>query len=154
MNFKNIKSPVEYQAIIALSDITYFTKASQSRSNRETFDLLSKFYELTGDIIEKFGGKVIKFMGDSALIIFEIDHAKESIKALRSLVEKSSELLSHFNPECRLNIKVHVGTVVVGLLGVSNEKRLDIIGNSINELFRLQSGGFVISEKVQELLNS
>lgn len=154
MNFENIASPIECRAVFATADITGFAKASQSKSNREVFDLLTEFYEIVGGIVDEAGGKVVKFMGDAPLMIFPEDRAKQAVAALRSLTEKSSSCVSRFGSACQLRVKAHIGSVVCGPLGTATEKRFDIIGSSLIDLFRMPSGDFVISPELKQFLDN
>ena len=65
-DFTDIKSPKEMNLLISFADLTLFTKAvrSNNASSKQVFDVLSKFYDLTGAIMDKAGGKVVKFIGD------------------------------------------------------------------------------------------
>ena len=153
MNYKSITSPTECRAIVATADITGFSRASQSKSNREVFDLLTEFYGIVGRIVDESGGKVVKFMGDAPLMVFPEGRAKQAVAALRSLTEKSSACVSRFGSACRLRVKAHIGSVVCGPLGTATEKPFDIIGSPLIDLFRMPSGDFVISPELQKLLN-
>ena len=47
--------------------------------------MLDKFYGLVGDAVDDAGGKVVKFMGDAALMVFPEDSTREAVEALRTL---------------------------------------------------------------------
>lgn len=153
MNYDEITSPTECRMIIALVDIAGSTQAAQTMSSREMFDMLDEFYELVGGIVEDAGGKVVKFMGDAALIVFPDDTPHQAIEGLRSLKIRAEDWLSRLDIKAvQIKLKAHIGSVSCGPLGTANEKRFDIIGAPVMELFMLRSGDFVLSPALEQLL--
>ena len=49
-------------------------------------------------------------------------------------------------------VKAHLGTVVAGPLGAAGDKRPDLIGRAVNDLFLLPAGEFVLSAALQARL--
>ena len=139
------------RVIVATSDIAGFARAAQAKSDRKTFAMLTEFYEIVGSIVEHGGGQVVKFMGDAALMIFPVARSTEAVRALRSLREKTGDCLTRFSPDCQLRVKTHVGSVMCGVLGTASEKRFDVIGKTVNELFKMPSGDFVLSTELKKL---
>jgi class 3 adenylate cyclase len=143
-------SPRSVRLIIAVADITGFAKACALRSDRLTFEWLAEFYEFVGDVVGSAGGRVVKFMGDAALNIFTADAARPAI----ALQEQAMELLSRLDSNCHLHIKAHVGDLECGPLGVAAEKRFDVVGQAMFDLFRTPSGEFTVSTDLQTLLDA
>ena len=73
------------QALVACSDLSGYAKLYRKFSEEEIFRFLSDYYEFLGEVIAPAGGKVIKFMGDAALMIFPEEKSDEGVKALLSL---------------------------------------------------------------------
>ena len=69
-NFTIMDQSKEIDLLIAFADLTNFSKVTSKFSNLELFDYITKIYELSGEIIENEGGKIIKFIGDESLSIF------------------------------------------------------------------------------------
>ena len=46
---------------------------------------------------------------------------------------------------CRQHIRIHFGPMCSGLLGTRDDKRLDIIGSTVNTMFMLKSTGFAMT---------
>ncbi len=146
-----LSSPVELRLIVATADIAGFARAAQTKTDRETFDLLDEFYEIVDAVVKKADGQVIKFMGDAALMIFPIERPPGAIRALRSLRRETKNCLARFSPDCYLFVKAHVGTAVCGMIGTAAEKRFDVIGKTVNELFKMKSREFVLSSELKKL---
>ena len=118
---------------VYIVDISNFAVACKDKPEHEIFSILDKFYALVETVIEKSGGEVIKFMGDSALITFELDKADDAKKAINSLVVKSNDLWQRFSIDSKLKIKSDVCKLVCGEMGIN--KRFDVVGNDLNRLF-------------------
>ena len=56
---------------IMLTDMKGFTESSSQRSREELADLVRKHDQLLRPVVEHFGGRVIKTMGDAFLVVFE-----------------------------------------------------------------------------------
>ncbi len=152
--FNSFKSMVEADLLISFFDLTNFVKISGERTSPELFGLLSEFYELAGDIIEAAGGKVIKFIGDAGLAIFPEAMADNGVLALMELKMRSEAFFASRKVNTRLIVKIHFGSAACGPLGVSGDKRLDVIGESVNTAATLASKGFAISPQAFRKLSA
>jgi adenylate cyclase len=154
MDFQTITTPAECELVLAVIDLASFTRTAQTMSDRAIFDMLSEFYELAGTTIEAEGGKVVKFMGDAALIVFAGDNPDRAVQKLRLLKNAMENWLAAYDPELKLLIKAHLGRVVCGPLGTVSDKRFDVIGHAVNDLFLMQRGDFVLSGPLEKRLGS
>jgi class 3 adenylate cyclase len=68
-SLNDIDSPIERTLLIAITDMIGFAKEFRNRTHLEMFDLMSQFYELIENEIKVAGGRVVKFIGDSALLV-------------------------------------------------------------------------------------
>lgn len=108
-------------------------KVCKNRTEQEIYTILDNFYILVENEIGKADGKVVKFMGDSALIIFELDNEEIANQAIEDLIEKSNTLWQEFSIESKLKIKSDICNLVCGEMGLN--KRFDVVGNDLNQLF-------------------
>lgn len=153
MNFSDVTAPIECDMVIALADIARTTQMAQAMSNRELFEMFSQFYELVGGIVEGAGGKVVKCMGDAALVVFPGDAPEQAIAGLRHLKIEGEDWLAGYSADPQIYLKAHIGSVVCGPLGPAGEKRFDIVGDAVNELFLMRSGDFVLSPALEQVLD-
>jgi len=119
--------------LVYIIDISNFAKACKNRTEQEVYKILDKFYILVESEIGKADGRVVKFMGDSALIIFELDNEAIAKQAIKDLIEKSNELWQEFNIDSKLKTKSDICNLVCGEMGLN--KRFDVVGNDLNKLF-------------------
>jgi len=147
---KNLKFqdfPVKENLLISFIDLTNFTSITSKMDDIETFNYISKFYEIVGDEIENNGGKVLKFIGDSALIIFPANLVDQGVTSLYNLKQKVDKYNKELNLNSQLIVKCHFGISAIGMLGTKNEKRPEIIGKEVNFTATLKSNGFAMSNE-------
>ncbi len=137
--------PDRIQGLVACSDLTGYAKHAAKKSEEEIFQLLSDYYELVGDVIAPAQGKVIKFMGDAALILFPEEHSDIGVQALLQLQSQGDAFLAERGVACRHHIRVHFGSMCAGPLGTRDDKRVDILGSTVNTMFMLKSTGFAMT---------
>jgi len=144
------QNPVSTQAdlLVAFGDITLFARTAAAMPDAAAFKLLSDFYEMIGDIVEKAGGKFLKPIGDAALVVFPDTAVDAGVRALVTMKARCDEWMEKRNLPCRLRIGAHFGPVACGPLGSRSDKRFDIIGNTVNIAARLRTGGIAISPQV------
>jgi class 3 adenylate cyclase len=142
---KGIESMITIQALVACSDLTGYAKLTSKLSEEEIFHFLSDYYEFIGDTIASSEGRVIKFMGDAALITFPDLQADSGVRSLLTLQEQGNKFLSNRGISCRHHIRAHFGSIQQGELGTRTDKRPDIIGSTVNAMFLLRTSEFAIT---------
>ena len=145
------QSQVEY-LVLALTAVAGSTDACAAHGDARTVAVLADYYALVADAADGAGGRVIKVIGDGAIVTFPIDGVREAVEALRSLQVKATSLWRGFDERCRVEVKVGAGEVVCGLLGPPGEERPDVYGDALNWLFKAPSGEFVLTPEVEALL--
>lgn len=129
-------------AAIWLSDLRGFTMFSEMLPPGELIGLLNATFGAQVPAIERHGGEVLKFMGDSLLAIFPADAgaAAACTEALAAAEEAydACAALETIDTPTRIGIGLHVGQVSYGNIG--GETRLDFtcIGPAVNLASRLQ----------------
>ena len=154
MNFESIQETTELTLVMAFADPTKFVKICEGKSSRDIFNLMSAYFELAGDIIEKAGGKIVKFMGDAVFVVFPSDNPSIAVNSLHELKSKAETFFSKQGVESVLQVKVHIGSITCGLIGTKKLKYFDVMGQEVNKTAMLQGGDFVISKELQEQIQS
>ena len=142
-NLDAIQTPQEMDLLVAFADLAGFHRNAIKMERRTLFDFLDAYYEFVGDTIEGAGGKVIKFIGDAALIVFT--DADAGMRALLSLKEDGDAWLQEQGSTCRHYVKVHVGPAIVGPVGTRSDKRFDVYGETVNSCAMLKANCLVIT---------
>jgi class 3 adenylate cyclase len=154
LDLNKVSSVVDVELLVAFSDLSGFAKWMRHHSDREVFETMSAYTEFVGEHIKNAGGKVVKFIGDAALIVFPEDKVDEGVVALKTLREKGDRWCKDHSMPCSHNIKTHFGPVACGPLGPQGDKRFDIYGQTVNTTAILKSNGFVMSAQVFRKLNA
>jgi class 3 adenylate cyclase len=130
--------------------------AMEERLDQETVRaLLTRFYVLSREILERHGGTVEKFIGDAVMGVFGVPrtHEDDALRAARSAVElrdtvarTNQELLGRYGVALRLRIGVNTGEVVAG----DPRENSFVSGDAVNVAARLEqnagAGGILIGE--------
>ncbi|MDA3884938.1 MAG: adenylate/guanylate cyclase domain-containing protein, partial [Candidatus Delongbacteria bacterium] len=134
---------------IMFTDIVGYTTLMQ-HDETEALKLLQKHKDLVKDIVEKFGGKIIKHIGDEILI--ESESAVMLVYSAQELQKKLSERNASVpkSRELWVRIGIHIGDVVF--------QDNDIFGDGVNIASRLrplaEPGGICVSHAVIRLLGN
>lgn len=134
--------------LVAFSDLTGYAKFAARKSDEEVFQFLFEYYEFVGESITSASGKVIKFMGDGALMLFPEASTDAGIRALLDLQSQGDQFLSERNVSCRHHVRAHFGSICIGEIGTLGDKRPDILGSTVNTLFMLKAPGSAITPEV------
>jgi len=150
-------------------DIRGFSGLARNLGSRKTVFLLNHFFSIMGGIIFKHNGIVDKYLGDGFLAIFgaPVSTNKDADNALAAALEMQesvSSLNDYFTRELgasvSIGISVHTGEAVVGNIGFDMKMDYTVIGDSVNDVFRLQDltkpilNGILISENTSRAAQS
>jgi class 3 adenylate cyclase len=130
--------------------------AMEERLDQETVRaLLTRFYVLSREILERHGGTVEKFIGDAVMGVFGVPrtHEDDALRASRSAVElrdtiarTNEELIDRYGVALRLRIGVNTGEVVAG----DPRETSFVSGDAVNVAARLEqnaeAGAILIGE--------
>jgi adenylate cyclase len=139
-------SGVTVGAAIMICDLRDFTKLSDIWPRDDVIELLNGYFDAMSEPIEKFGGEILKFMGDGLLAIFPLSDPDACLNLMRAIAEAQTAMvaLNISNVESGhdalgYGIGVHVGDVMYGNIG--SKRRLDftVIGPAVNVASRLES---------------
>jgi len=151
------------EVTIMFSDIRGFTPLSEHLGPEQVVDLLNRYLGEMAAIVEKYGGTVSEFVGDSILAFFgaPVDHSDSPSRAVACAVEMqmAMEAINRDNvqsglPEVAMGIGVNTGEVVVGNIGSEKRAKYGVVGHAINLTARVESstigGQILISSATYE----
>jgi len=95
--------------------------------------------------IETAGGRIVKFIGDGALVVFDETAVDRGVHALLRLKESVDRFMAERGWDCRLTAKAHFGTAVAGPFGSAAAKRFDVIGKAVSVAAMLDATGVTLS---------
>lgn len=132
---------------VLISDIRGFTPLAESMAPELLVTFLNRYFESQVAAIQRHGGVVDKFMGDSILAKFGApiwypDHARRAVLAMldmrAALADFNRQLERYGFPPLRFGIGVHTGPAVVGNIGSTARMEYTIIGDTVNVAQRIE----------------
>jgi class 3 adenylate cyclase/tetratricopeptide (TPR) repeat protein len=118
-------------------DLVGFTTYADGRDAEETRDLLTRYFDVARDVIERYGGVVEKFIGDAVMAVWGAptaheDDAERAVRAALELVDSVRSL--SVGIEARAGVLTGEAAVT---LGATNQGL--VAGDLVNTASRLQS---------------
>jgi adenylate cyclase len=116
---------------IVFTDIVGYTESTSKLSRRENEELLTLHNGILFPIIRRFGGRIVKTMGDALLIVF-----RSPTDAMLCAMAMQDALFEHNRPlpeEKQIHIRVAAS------LGEVRLERRDIFGEPVNTTSRIES---------------
>ncbi len=118
-------------------DLVGFTTFAEGRDAEETRELLTRYFDLARDVIERYGGVVEKFIGDAVMAVWGAptaheDDAERAVRAALELVDAVHAL----GPGIEARAGVLTGEAAV-TLGATNQGL--VAGDLVNTASRLQA---------------
>jgi class 3 adenylate cyclase/tetratricopeptide (TPR) repeat protein len=122
---------------VLFADLVGFTTASEGRDAEDTRELLSRYFDVSRGIVERYGGTVEKFIGDAVMAVWGTpvateDDAERAVRAALELVSAIPEL----HPDLRARAGVLTGEAAV-TIGAESEGM--VAGDLVNTASRVQS---------------
>lgn len=143
----------EVHLVVAFIDLSGYALQSTRVADDELATVIDGYYELVASRITAAGGRVVKFIGDGALAVFDVADADTGIRTLLALKDDIDRYLDARGWGCRANIKVHTGPVIAGPYGAADDKRFDVIGKTVNTAAMLDSAGVALSAEAFRTLS-
>lgn len=138
----------EREVTILFSDLRGFTTMSEQFSPQELLTLLNRYLDRMSAEIERHGGVIDKFIGDSIMALFgapvgqsdAADRAVATALAMeRALAYFNRELVAEGRAPLGLGIGINTARVVAGNIGSHRRLNYSVIGDGVNVAARLQT---------------
>lgn len=150
-----------------MSDLRGFTAMGGRIDPQTLITVLNHYLGEMTEIIERYGGTIIEFVGDGILSIFgapiaRCDHAASAVAAAIEM-QSRMEAVNLWNreqgyPELEMGIGVNSGEAIVGNVGSEKRTRYNVIGSSVNLCGRVEScsvgGQVLISRQTREQIGT
>lgn len=140
-----VERRAERELLVVFADLTRFAAEAAKMEDAALAEVVDGLYERLHRAVKDAGGRVVKFIGDAMLAVFEPAKADAAVAALLKEKQSVDGWFRELGMECRLHVKVHLGRVIAGPFGGRGEKRFDVIGKEVNACARLPNAGFSLS---------
>jgi class 3 adenylate cyclase len=132
---------------ILFSDVTDSTSMSEQLSPYDLMYLLNRYFVQVGDIIERNGGFIDRFIGDGVMAIFGIEDQPDAplhaVNTALQILEAADQIkpffASMYGIEFDIRTGLHYGEAVIGSLGSIGHERVTAIGEVPNVASRIEA---------------
>ena len=126
---------------VAFFDLSRIPEWTSSDQDATVASFFQEFYALAARHLEPPGGRIVKFMGDAGLAVFDTESAEDVILALCAFADEARTSARQAGLDAWLNVNVHVGPALAGSFGPPGAERFDVIGKTVNVAARLGRRG-------------
>ena len=86
---KEVREAERRNVTVVFADVTGFTELSEKMDPEELRNLMNKFFQMIGTVVNKYEGTIDKFIGDAVMVLFGalISHENDPERAIRSALE-------------------------------------------------------------------
>ena len=132
---------VSKEMAVMFSDIRSFTTLSEKMTPKENFDFVNTYLQRVSPEIRAHNGVVVKFLGDGMMAVFP-DGVDDAVAAGIDKFKRVQEFNWEREVEGYLPIVVgmgiHVGHLMVGMVGEHNRVQGDAFSDNVNLTARLE----------------
>ncbi len=132
---------VSTEMAVMFSDIRSFTALSEYMTPQESFDFINAYLGHVGPEIHRYHGITIKYLGDGLMAVFPsgIDDAiAAGLAKLKRLQDYNRQRQAAGEPCINIGIGIHVGHMMIGIIGESNRMQGDAFSGTITLTARLE----------------
>jgi len=129
--------------VLGAFDLKGFVAATRGLDDARIADALDVLYRAISDAAMGSGGRVVKYIGDGALVVWPPDRADDALRALIGLREGAMALLEPFGIRGDLLCRMHFGEVIAGEFGPN--RTYDVIGSEVFVAFTLPARTISVS---------
>lgn len=151
---------------VMMADLRGFTALSERLSADIVVAILNHYLEEMTEVILRYGGTIIEFIGDAILTVFgaplTAEHATDDAIAAAIEMQNRMESVNRYNtehgyPEIEVGIGIHAGEAFIGNIGSEQFMRYNVIGQVVNICSRIQTysigGQVLVSEQTKQYLD-
>ncbi|WP_416666064.1 adenylate/guanylate cyclase domain-containing protein [Egbenema bharatensis] len=132
---------ISKEMAIMFSDIRSFTTLSEKMSPKENFDFVNAYLQSVSPEIHSHNGFVVKFLGDGMMAIFpdSVDDAVAAgIAKFKQVQMFNQSRQSNGLSPIAIGMGIHVGYMMVGMVGEHNRIQGDAFSDHVNLTARLE----------------
>lgn len=144
---QDIASEMRWVATMMV-DLVDSTSLTESLGTEKAFNLIQTVLRRAVTLIETEGGHVVDFAGDSLFAIFgapvaienaAICAARAALAVQQDSLDQAVDLMARFDHAPQLRIGLAGGKVMVAMLDVAQDRKLNALGTAVNLAARVQA---------------
>jgi signal transduction histidine kinase/class 3 adenylate cyclase/CheY-like chemotaxis protein len=133
---------VSKEMAVMFSDIRSFTALSETMTPQENFNFVNAYLKKVSPKIREHRGFIVKYLGDGMMAVFPngVDDAiAAAIAKLQQVHEYNRRRTERGDLEIQVGIGIHVGFMMVGMVGEVERMQCDAFSDNVNLAARLES---------------
>ena len=152
---------------IMMSDLRGFTAMSEQMDPQALIAMLNHYLGAMTDVIQRYNGTIIEFIGDGILAVFGAPlasehHASDAVAAAVAM-QIQMDSINHWNtvrgfPVLEMGIGINTGEVIVGNIGSEKRTKYGVVGSHVNLCGRIESytvgGQILVSPQTRSMISS
>ncbi len=132
---------------VLFTDIRDFTTISEEHSPEAVVELLSDYFELLNETVERHNGTIVQYLGDSIFGMWNaptrderhVENACRCALAMKAAVDALNDASQRSGrPELITRFGLHTGPAVVGSVGAKSRQQYTAMGDTVNVGSRLE----------------
>lgn len=152
---------------IMMSDLRGFTAMSEQMDPQSLIAMLNHYLGAMTDVIQRYNGTIIEFIGDGILAVFGAplasDHHASDAVAAAVAMQMQMQAVNDWNrdrgfPTLEMGIGINTGEVIVGNIGSEKRTKYGVVGSHVNLCGRIESytvgGQILISPQTRAMIPS
>ncbi len=146
---------------VLFADLCGYTRLSQTQDPEDVHEMLERFFGVVDAIVERFGGRVDKHIGDAVMAIFGApvaygDDPARAVRAADAIVRAMPGIRAPSGPAQDVHVGIAAGEVVASGMGSDQHRAYTVIGPSVNLAARLVGiagpGEVVLDDSVHDAI--
>lgn len=146
---------------VMFGDLSGFTELSENRDAEEVKLIIDGAFERVTAIVNAYGGRIDKIIGDEVMAVFgaprahedDAERAVRAALAIQGMLESySAETKAQRGVDVRMHIGINTGEVVAGLVGGADA--YTVLGDAVNTARRIEeeaaAGQILVGETTYE----
>ncbi|MFG6094729.1 adenylate/guanylate cyclase domain-containing protein [Leptolyngbyaceae cyanobacterium CCMR0082] len=132
---------VSKEMAILFSDIRGFTTLAETMTPQENFNFINTYLGYVSPEIANHNGLIMKYMGDGLMAVFPdgVDDALQAcIAQAQRLRDYNQHRRAHGHIPLSVGMGIHVGRMMVGIVGESHRMQGDALSDNVNLTARLE----------------
>lgn len=138
---------VRQDVTVLFTDIRDFTTISEQHSPEDVVGMLSNYFQLMNEIVERHRGVIIQYLGDSIYAMWNApsadpthvdDACRCALELKAAIADLNENNRSAGRPELVTRFGVHTGIAVVGSVGAEARRQYTAMGDTVNVASRLE----------------
>lgn len=157
VSLDRIEAPTTAQFLIGFTDLRGFLRVVKKLETSERgFAFLDRLAFLMEEVVTTTSGRIMKYIGDAALIVYPGEDADAGVRNLLRLKQRVDADIADQGLDSRLKVAAHYGEATIGPFGP--QRLVDIHGDAVNRAALAERGDhrseFVITPEAFRRLES